>query len=278
MRSVTFDEKLTESAIKIMDKLADCPCAKLLVFPFERGTSIGDFYYQAVDHPVSISSIKRKLSLGMYQNVLMWKKDIHLLFENTRLLASKSSHFTIVADYLEDKADKMMTDMLLFKPKFWSERVFLLIYKLQYMVLENPSVSKMSAIIGHLINGEPKYATDDLIPDKPCEPTHTPSIPKPSLPEPTSTTDDFSEEPEIGPGYTDNQIHQLLRAITSLTDARDIHEVGSLIMEHEPSLKVTWQNSLHVDVTALKPQTISELVSYTKRRYRELNLDFPKLL
>lgn len=99
-------------------KLYSHPLAKAFIRPVNPELDRANDYFQIIQKPMDLGTIKKKLDNGEYENVQQWQSDVRLVWDNAKQYNNeKKSILYKVADKLSQKCNKIFK----FIPKDESE-------------------------------------------------------------------------------------------------------------------------------------------------------------
>lgn len=103
-----ISEQNVEKCLEIMDQLCKYKTASIYMHPVEPQRDNCPDYFNIISNPMDFSTVRSKLTSKSYATISEWKKDVNLIFNNSKLYNSKDSLYGITAQYLQKKFNEMI--------------------------------------------------------------------------------------------------------------------------------------------------------------------------
>lgn len=91
------------------NKLLNCELCFAFLNPVDRNADWAPAYFQIIQRPMDLSTVKQKLLDDKYHSVDEWHSDINLIWKNATTFNKKPSLLYFVADFLQKKCNKQLT-------------------------------------------------------------------------------------------------------------------------------------------------------------------------
>ena len=131
-----FSDFSRAHAIRVMETLANYPCAKLFLYPVNSHSEGAYDYYQIIKKPMDITSIINNLLNGRYKNFSDWKRDVYLILQNSKTYNGPDSYITILASQLIDHFDREFSSFYSYDSSIWKQEFQRISEKLKIMINE----------------------------------------------------------------------------------------------------------------------------------------------
>ena len=119
---------------EVTRKFLDHPLARPFIRPVNPELDECYDYHQVIEHPMDIGNIKKKLDEGEYADVIAWKSDFHLFWDNAKRYNKKNHVFHLLACKLNDKFRKMTEYVPNDESELWSFKVKKIMKKIKEML------------------------------------------------------------------------------------------------------------------------------------------------
>ncbi|KAH0795617.1 Bromodomain containing protein [Histomonas meleagridis] len=134
----SFTRVELEFCKEVTEKLFKHPLAIAFLRPVNPQVDDAPNYFQKIQHPMDLGTIKANLDNNVYANSTAWSKDIRLVWDNAKLYNDKKTLIHQAADKLKNKCDKMLKVIPKTEPELWSLRVAKINQKLKAFLSEPP--------------------------------------------------------------------------------------------------------------------------------------------
>ncbi|OHT10339.1 hypothetical protein TRFO_20479 [Tritrichomonas foetus] len=149
-------------AVRIMESLAQCPCAKPFLLPVDPLRDHLLHYYQIITTPIDISLIIDRLLIQKYQTVESWIQDVYLIRDNARAYNGETSFVYQLSLCLMKQFEKRLEEFYVHGGHQWTRTYLSITKKLQKQIKQlPPSLSSLATTItplASLQNMSPKPA------------------------------------------------------------------------------------------------------------------------
>lgn len=132
-------------AIRVMENLANYPCAKLFLYPVNSQQEGLYDYSLIVKRPMDITSIINNLLNGRYKSFSEWKRDIYQIYQNSKLFNGPESYITILALQLLKRFNQEFSSFFSYDPNIWKDEYQRISDKLKKMILEENQLQSSEA-------------------------------------------------------------------------------------------------------------------------------------
>jgi len=235
-------------AYKLMERLEKHPCARSFMELEKMNNNSEKRFRQKVNEPMSIVIIKEKLNSMQYETVSQWTKDVKLICDNASSFYGRFSRKAILANELLRIFDKEFVKFVCYSITKWSKLFAELTHKIQFSLGKMPEDMKLNSILMASLNlnsSRESYEVTD---------------------EPVTT---FK-------GIPDHEINCFLAAASNLSSIHDARAMASIISSVNPSYDFS-SNEAEINLESLNGSTIRSLIEYTKKKFAELGLEYPKV-
>ncbi|OHT13828.1 hypothetical protein TRFO_15961 [Tritrichomonas foetus] len=106
-------------AIRIMQKIASFPCAKIFLYPVDPITQGAFDYYSIVKKPIDITKIINNLLSQKYKTFVEWKKEMYQIYENSKIYNGENALVTVLALQLIKHFEKEFRKFCAYDQRLW---------------------------------------------------------------------------------------------------------------------------------------------------------------
>lgn len=119
---------------EVTKKFLEHPLARPFIRPVNPELDECYDYHQVIEHPMDIGNIKKKLDEGEYTDVIDWKSDFQLVWDNAKRYNKKNHVLHLLACKLNDKFRKATEFVPNDESELWSFKVKKSIKKIKEML------------------------------------------------------------------------------------------------------------------------------------------------
>lgn len=268
-----MERSLQIQALAIMDELAQHPCSKNFLKPIDPDASYATQYYQLIEEPVDMSTIRHRLELNRYKTLIDWHREMRLIWQNCIKFNGALSPIGVLSEHFYELFEKRYNKLSNSSLKKWTTAFSLLNLKFQNIMNQIPSQGRFYCILNStLLFSNPKLdipflqlVSKPIVPSSPPQAENSPNQPAPA---PTLLPTKLPDYP------TEHEIQCFLEAASSLSSSYDAKNLRNLISKNQPELGLTGIEP-EVNCDILLPKTIRDLITYTKNRFNTLDLQYP---
>lgn len=264
-----FTPNVTQQALEIMKKISSRPCAQPFIhfFPnIDRKTFNGD--------RLCLSLITDKLKNYKYKTPAEWYHDMKAIQTNCSLIFHDDEKYKVLSNQLFLRFEKEYELFVSYSTTKWSKLVGMLSHRIIFKMLKNPpkNISVPTEINAVLLQNYPFIEDCSVLPKKSIDYKKS-----------SAGSNDLSDGDDFGGSlrlFTKEEKEQheqncFLTAVSALKSKDDARALVEIISEEQPKLNIEEPNPVIVFSDLDKP-TIRRLIEYTKRRYIELGLNYPR--
>jgi hypothetical protein len=132
-----FTPPLVSECLRITDILIESPASSLFLDPVDPVRDNAPNYFQVVQFPQDLTSIRARLASGGYRFVAEWQRDMRLVWSNAQFYNGELSVFGRLAGFLERKFEKLSFGVCA-NSTCWLAKVDGLFTKLDRLLTESP--------------------------------------------------------------------------------------------------------------------------------------------
>jgi hypothetical protein len=219
-----------------MDALQKYHISSLFAHPVDPIRDGCPNYFQMIQHPMDLSTVRHKLESGQYTTVEQWKNDVNLIWTNTVTFSGTKSLLTVLAKQLQSVFRDITAYLSSDPGADWRSEF-----------------EKIKADMNALIRTAPKNSVFKLKKPLPGRSLSMPSSPKCQArlapPEHVHNAELSSEE-----------IATLASEVTIIKDSVQVEEIIALIREKEPEYPINDDDDeLELDISKLAQPTLRAL-------------------
>lgn len=247
---MTLSPAQRERCVKVMDELAKRSISRMFAQPVDPKRDEVPNYFQIVQTPMDLGTIRRKLNENQYQTVACWKSDMELVWSNSLLVNSRTSLLGNITIEMQN-----------------------LYHKLSQFVSDNPETDWMSQLLSvrDELNAISKRSLRVTQPPIKKEVAPVTKSPKPQQAKQQSKNQQAKQQQQaklpppktakrVAPPqqFTKADILKLTSDINSLTDDLHIQMILEVLQKYEPQIKDDG-DKLELDLAPLKTATLLAL-------------------
>lgn len=120
------------------EKLYNHPLAIAFLRPVNPQVDDAPNYFQKIQHPMDLGTIKMNLANNVYTNSTTWKQDIRLVWDNAKLYNDKKTLIHQAADKLKNKCDKMLKVIPKTESELWEYQIAKINKKIKSLLEQSP--------------------------------------------------------------------------------------------------------------------------------------------
>ena len=134
-----MNEKDKDFALTITETLMKMPSAAPFIEPVDPEEEWYTNYCKKVKRPMSFYQIKSKIETDKYEELDKWRRDINLIWENSKLYFGENSFIAQLAHDLEKKYKKIANPKEKLSPQEWCNEVSSIKDKIVSYITKNPA-------------------------------------------------------------------------------------------------------------------------------------------
>lgn len=268
---MALTEYQKQRCLKVMDSIQNHNISRMFMQPVNPITDDCPDYFTKIKHPMDLSTSRKKLEEGQYENVEQWKKDIDLIWDNAITYNGPQALISLLArelqDLFKDLACNISSDLSL----DWNNQFEKLKGEFNQIVKSIPKppqrqqkISRSNSSASTAVNAA-NHAYQNTQRSQSSSASKTASKAIPSNTESTSKDTNSTNSPLLNP-LTPNEIQKLSRDLAQIEDPDITNQIIDLVNRLEPqTASKNDDDDFVLEVEKLKDSTLVELRNMVSR-------------
>lgn len=234
-----------------MDKILQRRISEMFSRPVDPERDGVPTYFQTIDRPMDLGTVRKNLEDDKYQTVQQWKNDVELIWENSYRFNGRNALISVLAKQLQllfAEETELITDQPVFDWMLKLDQLRGEVEKLSKIGPKPTVVYKSTATKQMSTRQQSERDSKKNTPTKSYEPKRQskPASPKPA-PKP------------VDPKLTEDEKATIAEMVNALEDDAHISAVVALITDNEPHLSTSEGQEVEIEISNLKNSTLVAL-------------------
>lgn len=226
----------------VMDKILQKRISGMFAQPVDPERDGVPTYFQIIDRPMDLGTVRKKLEGDEYPTVQEWKNDVELIWENSYRFNGRNALVSVLARQLQvmfSEETEMITDQPVFD---WMLKLDQLRGEVERLSKIGPKPTVVQKSVANKQMSTRQHSERDTPTKKKEKPVSTKPVSKP-----------------VAPELTEDQKADIAEKVNALNDDSHIAAVLELITKLEPQLSTNGGQEVEIEISRLKNSTLVAL-------------------
>lgn len=252
---MALTEYQKQRCIKVMDLIQSRQISRMFMQPVNPLTDSCPDYFTKIKKPMDLSTSRKKLESGQYENVEQWKEDIELIWNNALTYNGTKALISILARELQTLFRDLTCNISSDLNSDWNSQFEKLRAEFNQIVksIPKPSSKQQKSV-------RPSSSTNSLINTTNQEYQYTNASKSASKTVPLHTEKNKDDNSPLAKPLTHEEIQELSRELSQIEDPEITNQIIDFVNRLEPQTDNRDDDEDYIlEVEKLKDSTLIEL-------------------